>query len=503
MRRVLVAALAVGMFAAPAAAQLSADFAAWADGPVMYVLTEEESRQYALLKSDEAARRFVDLFWVQRDPDLTTRANEFKLDFDAKVLAADEQFVEEDGRGAMTDRGRVLVLLGVPAKRWKEGIGNLLSKMYGQDVYGQDRAVSALDAQSRMHGIAFDHNRGLADVWVYSREQIPEAIEIPSRVESVMFAFFDPEGRDHFALERGIREAKWGAKVLVEAPALFRVHPELTEMPIFPLIPGTLAATAEQLAWLIADPAPWPEVAELIVARSVGMEHENPFWILLQMPADLAAADLMVGELVRGDGTVEGSFQQPVQRIEALHGSLYELALPASAGTSTLRLGLAAQGTPVAVVSRELVVEEIALDQTVITEMLAGAELEQLQAFEPGTPFVYGGYHLLPRADHRYEFDENLDYFCLVVRPGLKEDGQPNTKMKLKLYLGDQQVSSQPYRSVELSEMAPNVYMFGSQLPLSILPEGGDYRLEVTLKDFVSGVERKTEIPIIMPEKRE
>ena len=86
MRRVLVAALAVGMFAAPGAAQLSADYAAWADGPVMYLLTEEESRQYALLKSDEAAQRFVDLFWVQRDSDLTTRANEFRLDFEAKVL---------------------------------------------------------------------------------------------------------------------------------------------------------------------------------------------------------------------------------------------------------------------------------------------------------------------------------------------------------------------------------------------------------------------------------
>jgi hypothetical protein len=49
---------------------------------------------------------------------------------------------------------------------------------------------------------------------------------------------------------------------------------------------------------------------------------------------------------------------------------------------------------------------------------------------------------------------------------------------------------------VELQPVAPNVFMFGSQLPLSALPAEGNFALKVKLTDKVSGTSRSTEIPI-------
>jgi GWxTD domain-containing protein len=86
----------------------------WASGPAKYLLTPQESRAFARLADDSSRTRFVERFWLARDPNPDTRENEFRREFERRVAFADERFLEGSTRGSLTDHGMVFVLLGPP-----------------------------------------------------------------------------------------------------------------------------------------------------------------------------------------------------------------------------------------------------------------------------------------------------------------------------------------------------------------------------------------------------
>src|SRR5437870_350764 len=106
--------LAAMLISTSAIAQVSYRFADWAHGPVKFLMTKEEMKQWKAIHSDQEAQAFIDLFWARRDPTPDTPRNEFREGFEARVKIADDQFSNGRDRGAMTDRGRVFLLLGPP-----------------------------------------------------------------------------------------------------------------------------------------------------------------------------------------------------------------------------------------------------------------------------------------------------------------------------------------------------------------------------------------------------
>ncbi len=469
----------------------------WLDGPQRFLLTDEEKAELEKIGSKEAFDRFVELFWAKRDPNLETRVNEFKVDFEARVAAADKQFKEGDVRGAVTDRGRVLILLGAPAKHWKESIQSFLQRLQGAQA--ANIPGSARAAESMMHGATYDPYKGKADVWVFTRDQIPAGVKLPKRVDSVMYAFFDYEGKDHWELERRFQPSRWAYKILEAMPRVLVLHPDLTEVPSYPLLPGTQAATAAQLAWLDTEGAPWPEGS--IVRQYAGVMTENifPTWVFVRLPKG-TKADLAVGRMVTASGKKLGTFQKPVTLLDTKLGAVWEAMLPVVDEPATFTFALANGGTPVAVSSLEVKPVEAPAEGPFFTPMFAGAELYQQKDFEAGTPFVFGGYHLILRPEGHYTKDENLDYFCLLAHPGKDAEGKPHAKVRLAVYQGKTRLQGTPYRDTDLSPVEPNVYMFGSQLPMGIFNAGGEFTLKVWLKDTVSGKELEAELPIVLPE---
>lgn len=117
IRTLLFAFASCFVLAFSALAALSPSYQEWRNGPVQWIMSPEEQKAWKSVKGDDEAVLFIDLFWVRRDPTAGTARNEFRDEFDQRVRFADEKFVDRrtlgtKKRGALTDRGRVYIVLG-------------------------------------------------------------------------------------------------------------------------------------------------------------------------------------------------------------------------------------------------------------------------------------------------------------------------------------------------------------------------------------------------------
>jgi GWxTD domain-containing protein len=95
--------------------QLPGSARSWVEGPVRWLVLPEEARRFRRLDSSAEALAFIEEFWRRRDPTPKTPGNPFAQRFFERVQAADLLYDEVGVRGALTDRGRALILLGSPS----------------------------------------------------------------------------------------------------------------------------------------------------------------------------------------------------------------------------------------------------------------------------------------------------------------------------------------------------------------------------------------------------
>ena len=82
-------------------------------GDVDPILTQAERDAWKKLATDEEREKFIEDFWLSRDPDPDTKENEFKDQFLERVAYANEHF--SSGKpGRLTDRGRIHIKFGKP-----------------------------------------------------------------------------------------------------------------------------------------------------------------------------------------------------------------------------------------------------------------------------------------------------------------------------------------------------------------------------------------------------
>lgn len=98
------------------------------------IMTEDEIKTYRSLDGEEAKQAFIEEFWRIRDPYPGTDENENKIDFERRILFANEWFDRyrrrrrdydvKNARGWQTAKGRIYVILGPPASiNYGEGWG--------------------------------------------------------------------------------------------------------------------------------------------------------------------------------------------------------------------------------------------------------------------------------------------------------------------------------------------------------------------------------------------
>lgn len=113
MQRAVFAVILLGT-TLPLFAALSPRYADWPNGPVQWLMTPEDRRDWKAVSTDAEAETFIDLFWARRDPTPGTRLNELRRDFENRASEADRLFGALGKRGSLTQPGRVYILLGAP-----------------------------------------------------------------------------------------------------------------------------------------------------------------------------------------------------------------------------------------------------------------------------------------------------------------------------------------------------------------------------------------------------
>lgn len=470
-------ALVVGVAGTIAGTALAEQYQAFMEGPAQWIATKEEKKEFARISSEAQAQAWVELFWARRDPDLNTPINEFKLDFEQRVAAADKLFTWEKRRGALSDRGHALIVLGRPNKVQTFPAGEVGGAQLGE---GSRWQTEVLDQQ------------GAAEIWEYTASQLPKGV----KANQVLFIFVESRvGLNDFNLSRSDRRNALAQKILSEAGETTLLHPKLNEVPRLGLVAGSKGASSQQLAIFDAEQRPWPEGAQVLVREGLMSALMHPVWVHLFLPGSVAAADEAVGRARRG-GELAGTFVVAATPLDVPGGRAYEFSIPVEAGAWEIDLALMKQGTPLAVTTVVITTDRVPEEGTYISPFFWGADVRQEAQAHLGDPFNVGGWRILPRLGDSYTTDEFLAYFCFVVRPPVDAAGQVNGELTLNLFFGDRKVAELPTQNVSLSKITDDLWMMGSSLPLKGFRRPGGYRLEITLKELGSGVTRTVEVPM-------
>jgi len=467
-----------GVFAQEGGAAETENLLEWDESPAGYLLTKDEKKEWKKITTEAQAKAFIDLFWARRNPDPKGSFNPFKADFENKVRYADEQYTWEKRRGALTDRGRVLILMGAPH--------------YSENRFPTE-TVQRIDDMA----VGTDEVRANAKLWYYDPQQLPDKFK--AKGSRLIFTFYEekPES-NNFTLDRSHQEATMALRAMSRAPEVYLLHPDLTEVPKPVSVPGGEAPTAAQLAWLDAESAPLNEQLRVVSTVGVADPKNRPLWLHLELPADAPTLDVLAGRVSDADGEVASTFQIAADALKAPTGTAYHLTFPLAAGTYTVEVAGAAGGAAQILWSDEVEVPAAPVEGTWMTPITFGLAVTPEETWQLGSPFGFGPLHAMPLATDELPGTAVVSYLGHIIRPGLNEAGEPEVEVKVTLKRGTQRLGRPLTMTLPVKALVDDLYIYANDINLGVLPESGTYKFEFKVTDKVSGVsvERDLELDV-------
>lgn len=86
----------------------------FANGPLAELMTPAERADWSSAVSARERAAVIEEFWRRRNPSPDSARNPMRGELDKRIAFSDMRFRDGETRGALTDRGRVFVLLGPP-----------------------------------------------------------------------------------------------------------------------------------------------------------------------------------------------------------------------------------------------------------------------------------------------------------------------------------------------------------------------------------------------------
>jgi GWxTD domain-containing protein len=478
-QRLVVVCFALSVCLAPfVEAQLSDTYVDWADGPEGFLLTKKEKKAWKKITTDAEAERFIELFWARRNPEPTSPYNAFRAEFEAKVRFADEHFGYTGRRGALSERGWVLMLMGKPHAR------DLRDPTQAQDLALPDDTSGETEA-------------GRIDVWVYYSEQLPKKFK--TRGPRVVYFFYeDRPDSNSFVLDRSSQESMTAMGALNRAPDVYFLHPDLMEVPKPVSIAGATSAAAAHLAWLDGGAAPFDDEAIVISELGVADAVDRPLWVHFELPPTAPELDLIVGRVKAEDGKVLSNFETTPSPIEGQYGAAYHLAFPLDEGSYTVEIAGAAGGEAQMKRSIEAEILKVPNDGPWMSPIWLSTAATLNREAKLGEAFSVAVWHLTPLSGPDVPRSAEIGYFGFVVRPAVNEEGAVEIQSRVRVKKGGRPIGRPLVSSLDAPQISGDLHVYGNFISLAGLPEPGSYELEFEIAETNSdtSVERTLSLEV-------
>ena len=86
----------------------------WLDEDVVYIIEDPERTAFEGLGTNEERQRFIESFWLRRDPTSGTITNEYREEHYRRIAEANLRFSFGGTQGWQSDRGRIYIVYGEP-----------------------------------------------------------------------------------------------------------------------------------------------------------------------------------------------------------------------------------------------------------------------------------------------------------------------------------------------------------------------------------------------------
>jgi len=461
-------------------AQLGDAYTNWADGPEGFLLTKMEEKEWSKITTDAAAKHFIELFWARRNPEKSNPFNVFKADFEARVRYADEAFAYRGTRGALSDRGKVLLLIGGPE---------------ASERRSPDENVQSINTGATVT----DAVRGSMERWVYDPTLLPEGFKVKG--SRISFSFYEEKiESNQFVLDRANREAMQAIHILSQAPEALLLHPDLQQIPKPVSVPGGRPASPTHLGWLSQADAPFNDTAKVLAEQGLTDGVSRPLWVHIELPADAPTLEVIAGRVSSADGEVISTFEIDADPLAGQAGTAYHLGFPLAPGAYKVQVAGGIEGGPQFAEDLEVEISSITESGPWMSPLWVGISAQADPDAPLGSPFCFGGWHLMPITSPELSREAELVYFGFLVRPGTDEEGKVKLKARIKVKK-DGKAFGRPFSMpLDASKITGDFYMYGNSIQLGGLPEAGAYEIEFKITDEIAEVTTERSVPVEIPE---
>jgi GWxTD domain-containing protein len=109
------------------ATQPESPYTKWLNEDVVYIISDEERGAFRRLNTDEERGKFIEQFWLRRDPTPDTERNEFREEHYRRIAYANDNFAS-GVPGWKTDRGMIYIKFGPPDEREEHRTGGVYQR---------------------------------------------------------------------------------------------------------------------------------------------------------------------------------------------------------------------------------------------------------------------------------------------------------------------------------------------------------------------------------------
>ncbi|MDQ6893225.1 MAG: GWxTD domain-containing protein [Acidobacteriota bacterium] len=554
MRKATIA-FAAFVFASVAMAQLS-KHKDWAKSPEADFLTPAERGEFSALKTDDEAEKYIAAYWAKRG------GERFKAEISRRIAAADEQFKLRRQRGAESNRGRMLIVLGAPTR--------VMNSRPSQQTSGTATPDTGLGAPQL--GVEQSSNATI-QTWYYERGRIEGVPELNARVtvdqqrgtDDLQNAaeinraiavvaeksIINPSGQPAAAAASGAASAPASGSAAAAPPAG-------TASTVRPAAPA--AATGPASA-----PPPAPAAAVIPAATKASLDamvkdntkgsgyfwggpfrsiQGDPFYsVELAVPADKAGAGVKFAGVVTNEaGQQVASYWEDAALLDMKSGprtdKVYEKSIVVPPGSYRGAFALYAPDGSTQLASGMVKFDLAAKGTTLeVSPLILASNLTPLtKRPSPTDPFVFGiekPIRVDPKGTHEFGRDESLWYFYTVMNPAAPEGAAaaaappapaaaapagaapapaadaPKPRIMATIgVLREGKAAFAPNTSpAEMQPLGPGYYATGSEIPLSSF-EPGYYTFTLKVRDLnapkgtpaSTGIDRSEDFIVLKPD---